>query len=294
MKFRLLLSSLLLVPFLGFAQSQTGRAVVAAPRPMTDVDSLMVKQLFFDAMGAKVTENYNQAAELFNRVLQSEPANDAALYQLALLKKDKDNYADAQGLLEKAVAIKPDNEYYWLELIECYEKTNNIDKLDAALDELIRINPEKTEYYFDKANASFVEKKYDAALDAYAHLEQLMGLDEDIVAGRQKIYLAEGKLDLATADIQALIKASPTTIRYYLLLAELYNSNNYKDKALKTLETAQKIDSNNGQLHLALADVYRDKKDYEACFLPAYPGLCCSRSRHRYKNKNTVKLHPAI
>jgi tetratricopeptide (TPR) repeat protein len=266
MKFRLLISSFLLLPFCAFAQNQIGGAIVAAPRPMTDVDSLMVKQLFFDAMSAKVTENYNQAAELFNRVLQSEPTNDAALYQLALLKKDKDNYADAQGLLEKAVAVKPDNEYYWIELIECYEKTNNIEKLDAALDQLIRINPNKTDYYFDKANASFIEKKYDAALDAYAHLEQLMGLDEDIIAGRQKIYLAEGKLDLATADIQALIKANPTTIRYYLLLAELYNSNNYKDKALKTLETAQKIDSNNGQLHLALADVYRDKKDYEACF----------------------------
>jgi tetratricopeptide (TPR) repeat protein len=159
MKFRLLISSLLLLPFCAFAQNQIGGAIVAAPRPMTDVDSLMVKQLFFDAMSAKVTENYNQAAELFNRVLQSEPTNDAALYQLALLKKDKDNYADAQGLLEKAVAVKPDNEYYWIELVECYEKTNNIEKLDAALDQLIRINPNKTDYYFDKANASFIEKK---------------------------------------------------------------------------------------------------------------------------------------
>jgi tetratricopeptide (TPR) repeat protein len=263
MKLRLFIVALILLPFWTFAQDSP---VIAQPRRMSGMDSLMVKSLFFDAMNAKVTENYNQSAELFNRVLQSDPANDAALYQLATLKKDKDNYADAQGLLEKAVAIKPDNEWYWLSLLECYEKASNIDKLNNALDELIRIDPNKTEYYFDKANACFIEKKYDDALQAYAKLEQITGLNDDIVAGRQKIYLAEGKLDLATQDIQALIKENPTTIRYYLLLAEIYNSNNYKDKALKVLEAAQKVDSNNGQLHLALADIYRDKKDYEACF----------------------------
>jgi len=267
MKFRVFISLLLLlVPFWGFAQNKTGNAVAAAPRPMGEMDSVMVKELFFEAMQAKVTENFNQAAELFNRVLQSDPSNDAALYQLAGLKQLKDNYPDAQGLLEKAVTIKPDNEWYWLALLECYEKTNNLEKLNTAIDQLIRIDPDKTDYYFDKANASFIEKKYDAALQAYAALEQITGLEEDIVAGREKVYLAEGKIDLAANDLQALIKADPTTIRYYLLLAELYNSNNLHDKALKVLETAQKVNTNNGQLHLALADVYRDKKDYEACF----------------------------
>lgn len=263
MKLRLFIVALIWTPFWTFAQDSP---VITKPRPMSSMDSLMVKSLFFDAMNAKVTENYNQSAELFNRVLQSDPANDAALYQLAGLKENKDDYADAQGLLEKAVVVKPGNEWYWRSLLVCYEKTGNIDKLNNALNELIKINPNRTEYYVEKANASFIEKKYDDALKAYAQLEQITGLDDDIVAGRQKVYLAEGKLDLATNDIQSLIKANPTTIRYYLLLAEIYNSNNYKDKALKVLEAAQKVDSNNGQLHLALADVYRDKKDYEACF----------------------------
>ena len=276
MRSRLYIFALLLLPALGFAQNG---ALVAPPRPMNSSDSLIVKQLFFEAMNAKVGDNYNRAAQLFNEVLQSEPVNDAALYQLASLKIMKDNYSDAQGLLEKAVAVNPDNEWYWLSLVDCYEKTNNILKLDNALDQLIRIDPTKTDYYFDKANASFIEKKYDAALQAYSQLEQINGgLDDDIVAGREKVYLAQGKVDLATADVQQLIKDNPTVIRYYLLLAELYNSNNMREKALKVLENAQKITSDDGQLHLALADIYRDKKDYEACFYQltlafAVPGL---------------------
>src|SRR3569833_230233 len=115
MKLRLLIG-ICLLPAFALAQSKpTGNGnTVAQPRAMTGLDSLMVKQLFFSAMNAKVIENYVQAAELFNRVLQTDPNNDAALYQLSILKKLKENYTDAQGLLEKAVTIKPDNEWYWL------------------------------------------------------------------------------------------------------------------------------------------------------------------------------------
>lgn len=267
MKVRLIIISLF-ISSVAFSQGKAGDTgnIVAAPRPMTEMDSLMVKQLFFSAMNAKIIENNVQAAELFNRVLQTDPNNDAALYQLSILKKLKDNYTDAQGLLEKAVALKPDNEWYWLALTDCYQRTNNITGLENALGQLIRINPNRTEYYFYRANAYFIEKKYDEALTVYNQLEQLNGLDDDILAGRQKIYLAQGKVDKAADDIQQMIKANPTTIRYYLLLAEIYNSNNLGDKALKVLETAQGIDPSNGQVHLALADIYRDKKDYERCY----------------------------
>ncbi len=268
MKFTRLIFVWLVLPVLAFSQSKpagTGNTV-AQPRPMTGLDSLMVKQLFFSAMDAKVIENYTQAAELFNRVLQTDPNNDAALYQLSILKKLKENYTDAQGLLEKAVALKPDNEWYLLGLAECYEKTNNMPLLEHVFSELIRLDPDKPEYYFDEANAYFIEGKYDDALQVYTQLEQLTGLDDDILAGKQKIYLKQGKVDKAAADIQDMIKANPNTIRYYLLLAEIYNSNNQADKALKVLETAQTINPNAGQVHLALADIYRDKKDYERCY----------------------------
>jgi len=233
---------------------------------MTQMDSLLVKQLFFDALHEKITGNANHAADIFQRVLQTDPNNDAALYELANLKKNQGDYAGAQIMLEQATAFKPDNEWYWLSLAECYEKTNNISKLDNAVAQLLRINPAKPEYYFNEANIYFLEKRYDDALAIYDKLEQLTGLDDDILAGRQKIYLIQGKVDQAATEIQEMITADPTAIRYYLLLAELYNSNKFNDKALDVLQNANKINPNNGQVHLALADIYRDKKDYEACF----------------------------
>jgi len=240
--------------------------MLVAAKSLSQIDSVMIRQLFFSGLDEKVTGNFSQAAELFTRVLHFDPSNAAALYELANIRKSANNYTDAQLMLEHAVAISPDNEWYWLSLAECYEKTNNIVKLENVFNQLIRIDPDKPEYYFDKANTYFIEKKYDDALKAYDQLEQLTGLDDDILAGRQKIYLIQGKIDKATAEIQEMINANPTQVRYYLLLGELYNSNGFTDKALKALQDAEKIDPNNGQMHLAMADIYRDKKDYNASF----------------------------
>jgi len=265
---RVIIFCLLLVPGFVLAQNKAPKTAPAPAggKPMTSIDSVMVKQLFFSALHEKVVENYPLAADLFNRTLQTDPNNDAAMYELAALKKMQKDDAAAKTLLEKAVSIDADNEWYWMALADCYEKSNDLAKLDNVFNQLIRLNPTKPDYYFDKANAFFLEKKYDEALAIYKKIESLTGLTDDIVAQRQKVYMKQGKVDQAAAEVEALIAENPNQIRYYLLLGEIYNANNQRDKALKALLKAEQLDSRNGLVHLALADIYRDKKDSEACY----------------------------
>jgi len=242
------------------AQKQT------ASKPMTSLDSMEVKQLFFSALREKTVENLKHASELFERVIQADPQNDASLYELANLKKIQNDYAGAQPLLERAVAIKPDNEWYWVALADSYEKSNNFGKLENVFNQLIHINPDKPDYYFDKANTYLQLKRYDDALKVYDQLERITGMTDDLLGNREKIYLKQGKIDQAASDIEKAIAANPGQMRYYLLLSEIYNSNGLSDKALKVLLQAEKLDAANGMVHLALADIYRDKKNNDACF----------------------------
>ena len=258
---------MLLSPLMAVAQGNN-RGGVAQPgrRPATSSDSIAVQQLYFEAMRKKTIEDPKGASELFSRVLQIDAGNDAAMYQLATLKKLQNNQPEAQQLLESAVALKPNNQWYWVALADSYERTNDIKKLERVFDELLRINPDKPDFYFDKANALFIEKRYDEALAVYTKLEQITGLNDDLAAGRQKIYLRQGKLDLAATEIERLLVNNPDQVRYYLMLGEIYNTSNQTDKALEALQRAEAISPDNGMLHLALADVYRAKKEYEASF----------------------------
>ena len=241
-------------------------AIVVAGKPMTNADSLKVKQLFFSALSAKTAENLSLADDLFNRVLQIDPANDASLYELANIKKVQNNYDEARPLLERAATVNPDNEWYWLALADSYEKNADYGKLENVFNELIRIDPDKPDFYFDQANAYFYQKKYDEALKSYDQVERLTGLTDDLLANRQKVYLKQGKVDLAAQQLEQAIKADPSQIKYYLFLSELYNANNFTEKAIKVLQAAEKVNGNSGLVHLALADIYRDKKDYEGSF----------------------------
>jgi tetratricopeptide (TPR) repeat protein len=245
-----------------FAQKING----APAKTIGSLDSNEVKQLFFSALREKTIENLKHASELFERVIQADPNNDASFYELANLKKIQNDYTGAQPLLERAVVIKPNNEWYWAALADSYEKSNSLDKLENVFNQLIRINPGKPDYYFDKAKAYLYLKKYDGALKAYDDIEKITGPTDDLLAARQTIYLKQGKVDQAAADIERAIAANPGQIRYYLLLSEIYNSNGLGDKAVKVLLQAEKLDAGNGMVHLALADIYRDKKNNEASF----------------------------
>ena len=260
----------MLLPTATFAQHKKNidknSIVMVVGKPLTRRDSVVVDELFYQALREKTMENGKNAATLFAQVLEIDPANAAGMYELARIRNRENKDEEARQLLEKAVTVDPENEWYWLALAGNYEKINDIPKLENVFKELIRINPEKPEYYSNQARALAMEKKYDEALAAYDQLETRFGKNEETISGRQKIYLKQGKLDLATKDLEQMIRENPTETRAYLQLAELYNSNNQNDKALKVLENAGKNNPDDALIHLALADVYRDKKNYAACF----------------------------
>jgi len=262
----------LFIPFCNIAFSQdtavdSNKSVIVKPGKLgTGSDSLLLKQLFYSGLREKTVDNLTSAGEFFERVIQLDPKNAPALYELANIKKKKNNYPDAQLFLEKAVRIDKDNKWYWIALADCYEKAAEYAKLQNVFDQLIRISPDNPDYYFDKANADFFLAKYDDALNVFDKLEQITGPSDELLANRQKIYLKQGKINLAANQLEKAIEANPSQIKYYLYLSELYNSNNLIDKAVKVLQTAEKIDANNGLIHLALADIYRDKKNEAESF----------------------------
>lgn len=263
-------SVVLLLLCIGTAKAQNvtprveGAATITQPPVKRDTNAVV--ETFFSALSQKATENYGKAAELFNKVLAMDPQNDASMFELAKIDKQKDDYTDAQALLEKVTKLKPNNEWYWVSLAEVYEKNNELAKLENVFNQLKRINPDKPDYYYDSANTYFLEGKYDEALKVYDAVEKVTGPSEDLTINKNKVYLKQGKPELAAANLEARIAADPNQIRYYLLLVEIYGQVGNIDKAMKVLERAQKVAPNNGLIHLALAEMYRDKKDISGSF----------------------------
>jgi tetratricopeptide (TPR) repeat protein len=136
-----------------------------------------------------------------------------------------------------------------------------------ALDELIQINPDKSDYSLNKANALFLLDKHNEAMVIYNNIEKSVGLTDDLLAAKQRVYLKTGEINKAAKDLENLIAKEPNHIKYYLLLGQLYDANDMPEKAIAILNNALKIEENNFDIRVLLASIYQHTKKEDLAFL---------------------------
>ena len=240
--------------------------VIVTGKVLSVKDSNLVKRLYFDGLHAKLIQNYKLAADYFKQVIEIDPANDAAMYELGNLYHVQDKNEEAERLVRNAVTVAPDNKWYWALLAEIYKETNNITQLLPVFNELIRISPDNEDYYFDKANALLIQNKTDDAVAVYNDIEKRYGLSEDLFEARQRIFMQQGKTNKAAIEIEKRIQANPNELQNYIYLADVYSKSNNREKAVAVLQKAKAIDPASAMIRLSLADNYRALDRFEDAF----------------------------
>ncbi len=256
--YKKLIYLILLLSNLGFAQQKAENSfVIVAGKTLSQADSNLVKEWFFEGLKAKAIQNTELATEYFKRVLTLDPANHASLYELANIYHAQDLDEEAEQYSREAVTVNPDNEWYWLLLADVYKKNKNYSQLAIVFNELINLKPGERDYYYDKANALLRLEKVNEAQQVYNEIEKRFGSSEELSSERQRLYLKQGKSDQVISEIEKQIKAHPDDIEYYLQLAELYANDKNTTKALEVLQKAKSIDPGNAYIRLTLSSVYQ-------------------------------------
>lgn len=247
-------------------KKESPQAIIVVGKVLSATDSMLVKQLFLDGLHAKLIQNPQLAGDYFQRVMDLDPANDAAMYELASIFISKNQVQNAEDLARRAVTIKPENKWYWLLLADIYRQTNNASQLVLVFDELIRLDPATENYYFDKAKALVIQNKSSEANAVYNQIEKIYGLSDDLSEARQKMFIRQGKPEKAAAELEKQVRAEPGDLKSLLNLADIYNRSGNPEKSLQMLQKAVLIDSGDVLVRLSLADTYRALKRYNDAF----------------------------
>lgn len=253
-----------------FAQRKQDRrkeVVIVTGKMLSQKDSNLVKDLFFDGLREKLVMNYPEALASFSKVLEVDPANDAAMFELGNIKFADNKLDEAEYLIRNAVTVKPENEWYWVLLADIYKKSNKIDKLVPVLAELSRIAPENEAYLYDKANALLLLKKVDEAIIAYDEVEKRFGPSDELSSARQRIMLQQGKSAKLEEELRKQIAANPQEIRNYIFLNEVLTKAGQREKAVQVLNKAKEIAPDNAMIRLALADQFKALKQFDNTFI---------------------------
>lgn len=258
---------LFLFPILTFAQNvKPSPANIVVGKVLSPEDSLKVKALFLDGLRDKLIQDLPGAISHFDQVIQLDPTNDAAMYELASIYNSQGDADKAEVLMRRATTVNPDNFWYWILFEDIYAKASNAAELELVYDELIRLNPDSAEYYLVKAAILIDENKLEEAARVYAEIERRFGANEQLTKLREQIELQKGKSDKAVSSIEQLIKNEPKEINNYIYLADVYAQLGNREKAIQILEKAKKIDVNNSLVLLSLVENYKELKCFEEGF----------------------------
>lgn len=254
-------------------------------------DSNMVKQLFFAGLKEKMSENYPVASTNFNKIVNLDPNNHAAYFELANVNYRMDKLSDAEQNIKQALKINPDNQWYWRLLSEIYKRTNKMTELVNVFNQLIRIQPDNDAYYFDKANAQYLANQPEESKKTYNDIEQRFGPSKELTSARQRF---QQNGSATESDIVKLLEGNQADVKNYLYAAGLLLQKGNDVEALKVLEKAQKLEPNNYEVNLGLADIYRKQKNDDAAFSTLKLAFQSDEMPHNEKVKIIASLFSKV
>ncbi len=261
-------------------------------------NSMVITEVYIDASKAKMLEDFPKAVELFKKVLQLDPYNDGAQYELAIMyfesgqyevsrqfiaaavindsinfiarslqdqyKKDSaDVIKNLNARIKEASAQYETNKWYLVLKADVLAYLGAYDDAAKTFAKLIEDHPNEVDYYFDWAYVLSRKGDFKGAIDVYNKAEAIIGVDENLILQRQRLYLEAGMITEAAAELQKLIDSNPKDLRYYQMLAELYQATEQPDKAIDIYKAMLVTDPENAFALLNMAEIYRFKGDRE-------------------------------
>jgi tetratricopeptide (TPR) repeat protein len=236
----------------GLSLSAQDRSLAAFPKN---------RETYYEASKQKILGNTDKAIELYKKCIEMDPADAAAMFELASIYTDLGKINDALPFAEKATGIDPINKWYKILLIRLYQTQARYTDAGKVIKQLIDADPENIEYYQDEALNHIYNSDFKNAVKSYDVLEQKIGIDESISIQKEKIYIMMGKPEKAIEEIRKLSAAYPEEPRYLEMLAELYMTGGMYDEAQKVYDQILKIDPENPYINISLSDYYRKKGD---------------------------------
>lgn len=209
--------------------------------------------LFFTAQRSKLLGDYRTAITQFSDYLRLKKNNPTVYYELARLFIEVRNPGYALGFARRAVGMDTSNKWFQITLADAFGVNGQFDSASAVYGKLFVRYPENDEYLYNKGMFLSKADKPAAALAVFDELEQKTGVIEELVFQKQRLYLKLDRVEDAAKEIRKLISINPGDVRYYLILGDIYGSNDRNKEAIAFYNTALEHDSTNPRALIALS-----------------------------------------
>ena len=209
----------------------------------------------------------HRATDTFKRCLQIDPYNAAANYQVADIYEYFHKPDSAIGYAARAAQVDPSNVWYQDLYAQCLQDKGKYKEMETVYENMVNAHPYEIDYYYKLGQAQIEAGDFQPAAETYDKIEQQEGgYNEDIIKQKIKIYMHVKDYNKAEAQAARLIAHDSSNTDSYTLLGDIYNEEGKSEKAFQLYKSLEQHHPENADVHLSLADYYRDRKDYKKSF----------------------------
>jgi len=252
----LFIFSLFLFVSVFFISTVEGQSKKKKRVKLTESDSITAEKLFLDAEKYYILEDYAKAFNLFQKSLDIIADNPAAHFKMAQVLYNEQDFEGALTHALQAKNLNSSNKFYHQLVAEIYRAMGNLTDAALAYEEMIEKVPSARDALLDLAIVYLYQPDYQKALDTYDKAEKLIGLTEEIILQKQKIFLKLNDLEGAIGEAERLKEMRPGEYGYVLNLARIYTSNGQNEKALPILENYRKNNPEDSEPCFELYELY--------------------------------------
>jgi tetratricopeptide (TPR) repeat protein len=179
---------------------------------------------FMNGTREKLLGNFDKAMEYFIVSVELDPKNDASYYEMARIYAMTGDFNTAVNYAEQAANLSPSNIWYQSLLGQFKTQVGKYDQAVVIYKKLAADHYGNLDFSFDLATVYIAKGDYTNAIKVYDTIEQQVGLSEELAVQKQLLYMQLNKVDEAANEIRKLVESDPDEIRYYGMLAEVYDS----------------------------------------------------------------------
>ena len=221
---------------------------------------------FYEGLKFYNLQNYGQAKEMFHRVIELDPLNDAAYYYLGSINMMDGNNAQAEKNLLMAIEKDPANYWYRIRLVHFYSQTDRKEVAIHLLEKLKDDYPKKSSLHFEMINLYVNEQQLDKALETLNHIENNIGVNEATVMARFDLLTMNNQREQANKLIEEFAKENPSSAPINYLLGNIYAGQYNDSLAIEYYHRSIAADPAYYPTYISVAEVYRMRRQYDLFF----------------------------
>ncbi len=210
------------------------------------------------AIELRALERFDEAEQKLLGVLQINPEQPAALFQLGEVYRVQRRFEEAIAQYHKTIETDPKNAWAKIQVAITYHESGCWDTAEEELKNFIKTNSEHPEAYFNLGKVYRSKKNFKEAILQYQKVLSIQPDHHWAQIHIAIIYREIGHYDIAKKRLTSLLKANPSHSFALFQLGEVYRLQKKSEKAIAQYKKALDSDFEAPWLEISIANACRE------------------------------------